>query len=77
MKTVLYVVLGSVAVFLLWAFTRTQSPDEQARWTMRSAIAACWKDQQRKSLPPDQARFIAGACEKMEADFRAKYRQEP
>jgi hypothetical protein len=37
----------------------------------------CWQEQKRKSLSPDLGRFVAGACEKMEADFRAKHHREP
>lgn len=45
--------------------------------TARRAIDLCWEDQRRKSLPPDQARFIAGACEKMESNFRQRFGHSP
>lgn len=77
MKTLLWVVGGAVGLFLLWAFARTESPEERAMWAAKDTIGLCWKEQGRKSLPPDQARFIAGACERMEADFRTKYRRDP
>lgn len=44
-----------------------------ARW----AIKLCWEDQAKKSNTPSQARFIAGACEMMESDFKKKYRINP
>lgn len=50
-------------------------PDEQSN--ARSAIQMCWKEQQRKSLEPGLQRFVAGACERMENEFRAQYRAEP
>ena len=43
----------------------------------RAAIALCWTDQAKKSNDPATARFIAGACEKAEADFRTKYGVSP
>ena len=43
----------------------------------RRAIEVCWDEQQRKSLDPAQQRFIAGACESMEAKFVAKYGHKP
>ena len=49
----------------------------EERRTVRDAIDLCWQDQQRKSNAPDIARFIAGACEKMENDFRNKYGVNP
>lgn len=77
MKKVLLVVGALVGAFVLYALLRTETPEEREMWTVKRAIEHCWKDQARKSLPPDQARFIAGACERMESDFRAKYRREP
>lgn len=37
------------------------------------AIDLCWEEYERKSLTPDQKRFIAGACEMMEDEFRNKH----
>lgn len=72
------IALGSVfGLFVLWAFVRTPSPEEIDRRNERAGIEACWEDQQRKSLPPAQARFIASVCEKMEADFRKKHGRNP
>ena len=65
------------ALFFFYALMRTESPEQQERWSAERAIKLCWEDQARKSLPPAQARFIAGACERMEADFRTKYRRNP
>lgn len=77
MKIALQVILVLVAAFLAWAFLRTPSPEEREKSSARRAIELCWQDQGRKSLAPDAARFIAGACEKMETDFVAKYGVKP
>lgn len=50
-------------------------PSEKAR--ARDAIDLCWKEQSRKSLDPGSARFVAGACELMEDQFRQKYGVNP
>jgi len=50
-------------------------PDEKS--SKRRAISLCWDDQKRKSLSPGTQQFIAGACEKMESDFRQKYGVNP
>lgn len=54
-----------------------QSPEAQAKSRARSAIDLCWKEQKRASNPPEQARFIAATCEKMEADFVEQYKVKP
>lgn len=69
--------VGAVGLFLMWALLRTPSPEENARFNARYAIEQCWKQQERKSLDPGTARFVAGACEQMEADFRKKHGVNP
>lgn len=69
--------VGAVGLFLTWALIRTPSPEEDAKFKARYAIELCWKQQERKSLDPGAARFVAGACEQMEADFRRKYGVNP
>lgn len=61
-----------VAVLLIQLFNNP-SPERDARVRDRAAIDYCWKQQERKSLAPDEQRFIAGACEMMEGDFQKKY----
>lgn len=53
-----------------------QGGDKQKQQA-RSAIDICWQEQERKSLDPSSARFIAGACERMESDFLQKYGHKP
>lgn len=71
------VLAGLVVAFVLWALLRTQSPDEMEQATLRRSIDLCWADQQRKALTPDQARFIAGACESMVAQYRSRWGHAP
>lgn len=65
------------ALFVFWALVRTPSPEEGEKSAARVVIEACWKEQRKKSYDADAARFIAGACEKAEKDFRAKYGVNP
>lgn len=67
-------VLGSV--FALAYFVGS-TPEAQEQSHERAVIDRCWAEQKRPSLEPDVARFIASACEKMEADFRQKHGQNP
>lgn len=73
----LIVVAVLVAAFFGLGAYQLNTPDGQARSQERDVIAACWQQQERKSFSPEAARFIAGACEKLEADFRAKWNREP
>lgn len=43
----------------------------------RAAISVCWTEQSKKSNDPATARFMAGACEKAEAEFKTKYGVSP
>lgn len=65
---VLMMIIGSCA---------GRDPDVRARVAEKDAISACWDLQGKKSLDPATARFAAGACEKMESDFRAKWGRNP
>lgn len=66
-----------VGLFILMMIIGSLSPGSSESGSARRAIDNCWSEQQRKSLPPDQARFIAGACEKMEGDYKKKYGHAP
>lgn len=77
MRFVVYLIGGAMALFVLYALTRPSTPEAQDMRVRQLAIEACWDDQRRKSNAPAQAQFIAGACERMEADFRAKYGRSP
>lgn len=77
MKYLGYIVLGVVVLVALIAVNRPSTPEEAERSNRRRAIELCWEGQARKSLTPAEARFIAGACEKMEADYRQLYGRAP
>lgn len=76
-KVPLILLISLPLIFLTWALTRTPTPDESVRLRESEAIALCWKEQERKSNSPGEARFIAGACEKMEVEFKMKHGRAP
>lgn len=53
------------------------SPEAEQANKDRNAISYCWDRQAGKSLDPATARFAASTCERMESDYRAKYREDP
>lgn len=53
------------------------NPERDARWRAQDAIKLCLSEQGRKSLDASTARFVAGACEKMERDYEAKWGRKP
>lgn len=66
-------------VVLVFAFgaQNANSPEAKEKWRQRGAIEMCWSEQKRKSLGAGEQQFIAGACEKMEADFVRRYGSRP
>lgn len=80
MKTLLVkTVIVLAALFILFTLVAalTYSPKDKAMSDDRIGIKVCWDGQSKKSLTPEQARFIASACEEMETKFRAKYGVTP
>ncbi len=69
-------VAGFLALFVYGAYV-TSTPDGRERSNERAAIDLCWSEQSRKSNTSGGARFIAGACERMERDFREKWGVNP
>lgn len=53
------------------------SPQEDVKSRDKGAIDLCWKEQSKKSHDPASSRLLAGACEKMETDFKARYGFSP
>ncbi|KRC22660.1 hypothetical protein [Acidovorax sp. Root219] len=53
------------------------NPERDARWRAQDAIKLCWSEQGRKSLDASTAWFVAGACEKMERDYEARWGRKP
>ncbi|MFK3741402.1 zinc-ribbon domain-containing protein [Massilia sp. TN1-12] len=76
-RALLYALLGISVIFVTWALVRTPSAEEVASSDARMAISVCWDDQKTKSYEPSTARFVAGVCEKMERDYRAKFGRNP
>jgi hypothetical protein len=73
-----FIVVGLLLLaFFGYGFIVSSTPEGKARAHERDVIALCWEEQERKSLSPEAARFVAGACEKLEADFRNKWKREP
>lgn len=75
MKVIKWVIGLPVAflafLFALGAILKATDTPPSASTQSSVAIDLCWQEQAKKSNTPDQARFIAGACEKMEADAKA------
>ncbi len=76
-KLWLWVPLGLVGAFLLFGATVGNTPEANERAHARAVIKTCWGEQARKSLDSGTARFVASTCERLENDFRSKYRAEP
>ena len=77
MRLTLIIIFGAIAIFFAIGFAGTSSPEGKEIAQTRSAIALCWEDQAKKSNTPDQARFIAGACEMMEDKLRKQHNVKP
>ncbi len=80
LKFILWIVglaAGGFVALLIFGFILQQDPEVRQKGRDRDAIAECWKQQERKSFDPATQRFIAGACESMEAKFRQRYSAEP
>ena len=76
-KLWLWVPLGLVAAFLAVGIVNGNSPEGKERARQRDAIDLCWKEQGRKSNSAGSAQFIAGACERMEAEYERKHGSRP
>lgn len=72
-------IVGALAVWIFWSLGVSQydSPAAKERRHAEEAIRLCWQEQQRKSFTPGEQRFIAGACERMDADYLRKYGSRP
>lgn len=67
----------AIGALMLIGALLPDNPDRDARWRAQDAIKLCWSEQGRKSLDAGTARFVAGACEKMERDYEAKWGRKP
>lgn len=73
----LLAVLILPAAFITWAVLRTPSVQQSAAGLDRETIAQCWKDQERKSSTPTEARSMASLCEGLESSYKGKYGRAP
>lgn len=76
----LWIVGVPVGLFVLTMIAgsiRANSPEGRQRSMERRAIELCWDEQKRKSLEPGTQRFVAGACERMEEEFRRQHGTSP
>jgi hypothetical protein len=69
--------VGLFAVLMVWGTIIGNSPEGQAKAKARDTIAFCWQEQKRKSFDAGTQRFVAGACEQMEADFVRRFGHTP
>lgn len=60
-----------------WLWLGTSTPPRTQQQTEKDAIALCWRDQARPSLPPAEARFVASTCEMMAGKYRQAYGVDP
>jgi len=76
MKILKWLFLIAGGLFGLMFLIASCTPNDGRRGD-RDAIALCWKNQGKKSNAPNESRWIAGVCERMEDDFRKKYGVRP
>lgn len=69
-KWLLGVPVGAIALLMVIGSCAGSTPEGRDRSNKRAAIDLCWQEQSKKSNDPATAQFIAGTCEKMEADAR-------
>lgn len=77
LKWLIGVPVGGFIILMIVGSCAGNTPDGKARAAARDAIGLCWSEQAKKSLSPGAARFVAGACEKMEADYRSRWGSNP
>jgi hypothetical protein len=73
----LWIPLGLFAAFMGYGFVLSSTPEGQAKSQARAAIRLCWDSQGSRSNSAGSAQFIAGACEQMERDYRARFNANP
>jgi hypothetical protein len=70
-------VVGALVAILVTGAILGSSPEGKAKAEARDVIASCWKEQERKSNSSSDSRFLAGACERMEADYKTRFGHAP
>lgn len=77
MKWWIWAPVGAVAAFVAFGAMQSSTPEGKERSRQRDAISMCWDNQGKRSNDPGTARFIAGACERMEAEFVTRWGRKP
>lgn len=72
-----WIVGSALAMILLSALFGKNDPRRKDKADARAAINTCWSEQARKSFSPEAAQFVAGACERMEREFRDRFGTNP
>ncbi len=72
LKFIGFLALVPIVIFLFFFIKVLIAPTERqdARMEKRQQIEFCWKDYERKSHDASTKQFIAGACEKLEAELK-------
>ena len=53
------------------------SPNKEAQWVERESIRLCWKEREKGPKENTPAQFTEGQCERMEFEFKSKWRENP
>lgn len=77
MKITLKVICALLVLFFSFGFYKSSTPEGKEKASERASIDYCWGSHEKKSNSYGQQRFIASACEKMEADFLTKWGVKP
>lgn len=70
-----FVVVGGAFVIFVFAGLLTPVKYDREEEDLRWKIQQCWRNQEKKSNTPDEARFIAGVCEGLDDQYLNKYRK--
>lgn len=76
-KLWLWIPLAALGIWFVIAMFTPMTPEDMERMRKEKAIELCWEEQERKSLDPATARFVASACEKMESDYKSRWGRSP
>ena len=62
--------VGLFLAMLAFGTFVNSTPEGKARADKRATIDLCWQEQSKKSIDPASGRFVAGVCEKLEAEYK-------
>lgn len=73
----LWAPLGLVVAFFAIIVIVGSTPEAMAKADERARIDSCWGETKDPAFNAGTAQFVAGACQKMEADFAGKWGHRP